>query len=221
MTNCFCNRCDCCTTCGEHKDKCRCPDQILGIENLYSDNLAYLTFNDGGRSVSYDYTSMIKQTETDTTISVDTLERVLKHMAERHTDTISAKELGAILHVADLGDVDISGIQNDSLFVYQKTSDCGEGCEGINNSWIAWNSNEHLADSLQTAMGFDADGKVLALNTPTHTNQYYQLGWNADNKLSYNQPVEVSTPPVDSSNYAYRVYLDPTTKQLVYAKEAQ
>lgn len=214
-----CNKCNCCVDCGKPKDKCRCPDQILGIENLDS-NLAYLTFNDGGRSVKYNFEPMIKATETDTSISVDQLDRVLKYLAERHIDTISAKELGSILHIADIGDVDISDLKNDSLFVYKKDSDCGEGCEGIDNSWIAWNATEHLVDSLQYLMGFDADGKPLSLNHPVHTNQFYQLGWNAENKISFSQPVEVATPPHDADNYVYRVYLDPTTKELVYTKES-
>lgn len=218
MMNC-CEPLDCCSSCKKPKDECRCPDQILAIENL-SDNLAYLTFNDGGRSVNYDFGPMILATQTDTSISADRINRVLKYMSERHIDTISAKELGSILHIADIGDVDITKVGDNSLFVYQKNSDCGEGCEGINNSWTAWNALEHLADSVQHVMGFDGNGKPFALNAPLHTNQYYQLGWNAENKVSFSQPQEVATPPKDSDNYVYRVYMDPDTKQLVYTREA-
>lgn len=210
--NTCCNTCDCC-----HKpeDKCRCPEQLLGIENLRADNLAYLTFNDGGRSVSYDFEPMIKATETDTFVSVDQVKRMLKYMAERHIDYISAKELGSILHIADIGDVDITGVTDNSLFVYQKNSDCGQGCEGIDNSWIAWNANEHLADSLQYLMGFDGDGKPLSLNAPAHTDQYYMVSWRGGDKLGYTQPAEVASIPVDDQGYRYQLYLDPRTKQIV------
>lgn len=213
-----CNPCDCCSNCQKPKDRCRCPDQLLGIENLRADNLAYLTFNDGGRSVSYDFEPMIKATETDTSISVEQVKRMLKFMAERHIDYISAKELGAILHIADIGDVDITGVTDNSLFVYSKDSDCGSGCEGINNSWYAWNANEHLTDSLQYLMGFDADGKPLSLNTPAHTDQYYQVAWRGGDKLGYTQPKEVASAPVDSDGKVWRAYIDPTTKELVYVK---
>lgn len=212
-----CGKCDCDSGCG-CPNPCGCPEQVLSIEQM-SDNPAVLQFNLGGKSVQYDFTSLIQLTETDTSLSADTVARVLKFIAERHTDTISAAELGALLHIADIGDVDISGVQDNSIFVYQKNSDCGEGCEGIDNSWVAWNANEHLVTSLSTLMGYDADGNPKALTHPTNTNQFYQFGWNAQNKMSFSQPVEVSSAPVDSDNKVYRLYLDPTTKQLVYVKE--
>lgn len=215
----YCNKCNFCTDCYQRKDECRCPDQILGITNLYSDRLAYLTFNDGGRSVNYDYEPMIKQTETDTSVSIDALGRVLKYMAERHTDTISAKELGSILHLADIGDVDITELKDNSILAYRKDSNCGEGCEGINNAWYAHNALEHLTDSVQYLMGFDADGAPITLNAPVHPDQYYQLGWNGGNKVSFSQPVEVASPPLDEDGKCWRVYVDPNTHQLVFRKE--
>lgn len=192
----------------------------MGIESLDPNNPAYLTFNDGGRSVGYDFSHMINMTETDTSISVDVLGRVLKYMAERHIDTISAKELGSILHLADIGDVDITDLADYSFLAYRKNSECAEDCdEGKNNAWYAWNSLEHLSDSLQYVMGYDADGKPLTLNTPAHTDQQYFLGWDRDNKLSYFQAREVATPPVDSNGKVQRLYRDPTTGEIVYVLE--
>lgn len=229
MNNC-CNRCgrpdccgDCCDPCAQKccSDPCGCPTQILGIDTVHSDTPYWLRFNFGGKSIDYDFTSVVKSAETDTNLRLDIVNRALIYNAERHIDSFSASELGSILHIADIGDVDISGVTDNSLFVYQKNSDCGEGCEGINNSWVAWNSNEHLVDSVETLMGFDSDGKPQTLNHPVNTNQYYQLGWNGADKLSFSQPVEVSTPPVDSDGYSYQLYLDPTTKQLVFVKKKE
>ena len=139
--------------------------------------------------------------------------------AERHVDSFSASELGSILHIADIGDVDITGVTDNSLFVYQKDSDCGEGCDGINNSWVAWNEKDHLVDHVETLMGFNGDGKPQTLNHPTNTNEYYQLGWNGADKISFSQPTVVATAPVDGDGKVWRLYVDPNTKQLVVVKE--
>lgn len=191
----------------------------MGISPVHDNTPAWLRFNFGGKSVDYDFASVVRAAETDTSFRVDASSRTIEYNAERHKDALSAKEIGSIFHIADIGDVDITGVTDNSLFVYQKNSDCGQGCEGIDNSWVAWNSNEHLSTSMTTAMGFDGDGVPQALTHPVNTNQYYQLGWNGSDKLSYTQPVEVATPPVDSDGKVWRLYVDPTTHQLVYCKE--
>lgn len=217
MNNCN-NDCDPCRR-KKCEEPCACPTQIMGISTVHENTPAWLRFNFGGKSVDYDFTSVVKSAETDTSFRVDVPNRAVIYNAEKRTDTLYSKELGSIFHIADIGDVDITGVTDNSLFVYQKNSDCGQGCEGIDNSWVAWNSNEHLGTELTTVMGFDGDGKPQALNHPTNTNQYYQLGWNGANKVSYTQPVEVATPPVDSDGKVWRLYVDPNTKQLVYCKE--
>lgn len=219
MKNC-CNECDPCKPkcCPE---PCGCPVQILGIDTVHDDTPAWLRYNFGGKSVDYDYTSVVKFAETDTSVRLDIPNRGLIYNAEKHTDSFSASELGSILHISDIGDVDISGVTDNSLFVFQKNSDCGEGCEGIDNSWVAWNSNENLVSVVETIMGFDAGGKPHALNHPVHTNQYYQLGWNSANKVSWSQPVEVASTDTikDSDGKVWKLYVNPTTKQLCYVKE--
>lgn len=214
---------NCCDPCKPKccPEPCGCPVQITGITTVHDDTPAWLRYNFGGKSVDYDHTSLVKFAETDTSVRLDIPGRSFIYNAEKHVDSFSASELGSILHIADIGDVDISGVTDNSLFVFQKNSDCGEGCEGIDNSWVAWNSNENLVSQIESIMGFDSEGRPKALTHPEKTNQYYQLGWNGANKVSWSQPVEVSTPPVDSDNNAYRVYVDPNTRQLVFVKEAQ
>jgi len=200
MDNCNCNRCN--------KTQCSCKKPVLEIESV-PENPSALRYNVNGVSAWYDYDNLVYQTQTDTVLSADAVNRVLKYMAERHVDTISARELGAVLHIADIADVDVTDIAHNALFVYQKSSDCGEGCEGVNNSWIAWNSQEHGADSVQTVMGFNAEGEPKALNTPANANQYYMLGWNAGDKLSYSKPVQFNS----LTNKA-QLYVDKTTGQI-------
>ena len=175
------------------------------------ESVATLRFNFDGASTWYDYTNMIYQTQTDTTVSADALKRALIHMAERHTDVISAKELGSILHIADIGDVDITGIGDNALFVYQKNSDCAHGCQGIDNSWKAWNALEHQATSLDTIMGFDENGKPYTLQRPASTNKHYLLGWAANGKIQY----LVLTPFGDVTDKK-PLYIDPETGEIGY-----
>lgn len=204
---------DCCNKCG--KTPCGCnpcgvAKPVIDVQALPDDPLT-LTFNVNGVGTEYDFRSIVQQGQTDTSITVDQVKRVLTYMAERHTDTISAKELGSILHISDLGDVDISNVDSNSLFVYQKNSDCSRGCDGVSNKWTGWNATENLVDSFQYIAGFDAAGAIKSLSTPANTDQYYQLGWNADGKTGWSQPVGV----VDTTNLV-PVYMDKTTKRLVF-----
>lgn len=191
----------------------------MGITTVHDDTPYWLRYNFGGKSIDYDHTPVVKSAETDTSMRLDVAGRNFIYNAERHIDSFSASELGSILHIADIGDVDITGVTDNSLFVFQKNSDCGEGCEGINNSWVAWNEKDHLKDSVETLMGFDGDGKPQTLNHPLNTNEYYQLGWNGSNKISFSQPTVVAQAPVDGDGKVWRLYVDPNTKQLVVVKE--
>ena len=91
------------------EDKCQkpcgCPESILSIEADSTDP-AYLRFNLGGRSVWYDFTSVVKAAETCTHLSTDLPSRSLIYDSECGRQTITARQLGSILHLADIGDVD-------------------------------------------------------------------------------------------------------------------
>lgn len=217
----LCNQC--CDPCADPcKKKCGCYEPILDIDEM-PDSVSILRYNINGLSTWYDYGNMIYQTQTDTRITADSVKRVLRYMAERHTDSISARELGSILHIADLGDVDISGVQNNSLFVYRKDNNCAQGCEGISNAWTAWNSTDNTADSLRTIMGFDKDGVPYSLLPPANSDQYYLLEWRGNNEVGYRQVEEVSKESItvteSGKNYIYKVCVDPHTNELVYIKE--
>lgn len=186
---------------------------------LKSGSATELSYNINGLTSTWDYYGIVQAGQTDTSLGVNTTDRTMVYNAERHVNTISAKELGSILHIADIGDVDISGVQDNSLFVYQKNSDCAEGCDGLDNSWIAWNEADNRVSTAQTMMVFDQDGKPRSLNVPANTDKYYQLSWAANNKISWTQPIEVSTPPTDDDGKVYRLYLNPRTRQIVVVRE--
>ncbi len=185
--------------------------KVLSIETL-TDRPGYVKFNLDGGTVLYDFSDVVSETETDTFLRVDTTARVLKYLAEGHTNNIPAKQLGSILHIADIGEVNTGAVADNSLFVYQKNSECGTGCDGIQNQWVAWNSNDHPADSVQTVMGFDENGVPKAIDTPAHTDQYYSLMWRGGDKVGYAQPVQVSVPSTDGT-YAHLVFEKPGTHE--------
>lgn len=207
--------CDCNSCCDKPKcgSPCGCPLKVLSVETM-TDKPGYVKFNLDGGTVLFDFSEVVAETETDTFLRVDATARVLKYLAEGHINNIPASQLGSILHIADIGDVDITGVTDNSLFVYQKNSDCGKGCDGIDNSWIAWNSDEHLEDDGETVMVFDENNAPKALRTPSHTDQYYLAGWRAGNKFGYMQPIPVSRPTTGTDGYTNLLFERPDTHEL-------
>lgn len=227
----FCTTCGgplgACGHCGQCQPKCGCknkchapcgcPESILSIE-ADSTNPTNLRFNLGGRSVWYDFDSVVKAGETCTTMFADLTARNLVYNAECQTVNISAASLGGILHLADIGDVDATTIKDNAILVYKKDADCGENCEG-GNGWIGVDPSEAGDSSLDYIMGSDADGEVKSLMPPANANQFYYLSWAAQEKASWKQPTVAASAPQDSDGKVWRVYMDPTTRELVIVKE--
>ena len=198
---------------------CGCPEQILSIE-ADTARPAYLRFNLGGRSVWYDFTSVVKNAETCTTLKPDITARSLIYDAECGRQVITATELGSILHLADIGDIDATTIKDNAILVYRKDADCGENCDG-KNGWVGLDPSEEPDDDLDYILGSDNNGKVKSLQPPTATNKYRYLAWAAGNKASWTRPKTVATAPrdPDDQNKVWRVYMDPSTEELVVVKE--
>lgn len=211
-----CGHCQPDCGCKKCPKPCGCPEQILSIE---ADTVrpAYLRFNLGGRSVWHDFTSVVKSAETCTTLKPDLVGRTLVYDAECGRQTVSASELGGILHLADIGDIDATTIKDNAILVYRKDANCAENCDG-KNGWIGLDPSEAGDASMDYIMGSDSNGDVKSLMPPANTSQFYTLTWAGQDKASWKQPKEVSTPPVDSDGYSYRLYLDPTTREIVVHK---
>ena len=198
--------------------RCGCPESILSIESDTTDP-AYLRFNLGGRSVWYDFTSVVKAAETCTHLSTDLSSRSLIYDAECGRETISARQLGSILHLADIGDVDASTVKDNAVLVYRKETDCGENCDG-RNGWIGIDLTEEADTDLDYIMGSDEDGKVKSLMPPADTTKASYLTWEKNGKAGWKQIQRVLTPPVDPvTNQAFRLYLDPNTGEIVAVGE--
>lgn len=211
-TNCDCKP-KCCNTCKKCPDPCGCPLRVLSIKAV-PEKPGVMKFNLDGHTQFFDFSDIVAATETDTFLRVDSVGRQLRYLAENHTNNISARQLGSILHLADIGDVNTGDVTQNSMLVYQKNSECGKGCDEISNQWVAWNASEHLGDSAQTLYGFDSDDSPVALRPPIHTDQYYSLMWRGGDKVGYTQPVEVSAPSVDANGFSQLMFVNPTTRQL-------
>lgn len=217
-----------CGHCGECQPKCGCedkcpkrcgcPESILSIE-ADSEDPAYLRFNLGGRSVWYDFGPVVKAAETCTHLSTDLTTRSLIYDAECGRETISARQLGSILHLADIGDVDESTIKDNAVLVYRKDADCGENCDG-KNGWIGIDLTEEGDEELDYIMGSDEDGKVKSLMPPANPDKTHYLTWKANGKAQWMQIRQATTPPVDpTTNTVHPVYFDAATGELVYITE--
>lgn len=191
----------------------------MGISKV-ADKLATYRFNTNGKTTVWSFEDGIVEAQTDTSLVADIIQRLLIFSAERHTDTITAAELGSILHLNDLGDVSTKGAENGAMMVYKKTDVCPPGCYGTSNIWEPWNAldTDNMVTSAAYAYGFDTNGEPVTIQQPRYPSQYYNLAWNGNNQLSYQQPPEESAPVVDGSGYAYQMYLNPSTKQPYYVK---
>ena len=208
------NPCDrgCGHSCDPCKPKC-CGEAkpVIDVQALPDDVLT-LSFNFNGVGTTYDFSSMIKAGETDTSLSVEAVKRVLKYMAERHVDTISARELGAILHLGDLGDLDLKDINSYSMLIYKK--DAVDECDTTSNRWVAWNALDNQADSFSYIMGFSSEGAPISLSSPSSPERQYLLGWNGAGQVGWTQIKTAASKPTN----AYQVFWDDDAKEFVKVK---
>lgn len=205
------NNCDCNNKCS--KNPCGCAEPVFSVEAM-ADDPTTLRFNVNGKSVWYDFEPAIKAGETCTTLNVDAVNRTLNYHGECSDQTISAKELGSILHLGDLGDVDADSITDNGILNYRKNPDCGEGCEGTGDGWVSSNPIEVSGTSLEYILGSDADGKMMSLMPPIDTNTFSYLAWRAQGKAGWAKPTQVASIPNDGT-YEYPLYLDPATGEIV------
>lgn len=209
-----------CDPCGKKrcKDPCGCAEPVLSIDTV-SDNPTVLRFNINGKTVYYDFGQLVKDAETCTSLVPDTVGRTLNFHGECGDYEITHDELGSVLHLSDLGDVNADTIEDYGILSFRKASNCGEGCEGPEGGWVGENLIDLGASSLDYVAGSDGNGKLTTLMPPANTSEHYYLSWAAQNKASWKKISEFASAPVDSNGKAWRVYVDPATGELGYVKE--
>lgn len=208
-----CNNCNSCNKC---PDPCGCAEPILSVDSM-PDDPTVIRYNINGKSVWYDHDSAIKAGQTCTTLNIDAVNRTLNYHGECSDQTISANELGSVLHLGDLGDVDINSITDNGILNFRKAEECGEGCESTGDGWVSSNPIEIGGTSLDYILGSDKDGKMSSLMPPTDTTTFSYLAWAAQNKVKWVKPTVVSTPPVKDGKIA-QLYLDENTGEIVLVR---
>ncbi len=211
MNDCNCNKCD-----KRCKSPCGCAEPVFSIEAM-PDDPTVLRFNVNGKSVWYDFSSIVKSAETCTTLNADTVARTLNYVGECGENTLTAKELGAIFHLSDLGDINELTMKDNGILNYRVMSDCPEGCEGTSNEWVSTNPIDVATSSLNYILGTDENGQMYSLMPPTATNKFRYLAWAAGNKIKWVTPNEITSV---TDNYA-PLYIDKTTGEIVALKEEQ
>lgn len=212
-------KCGCESKCPK---RCGCPESILSIEADSADP-AYLRFNLGGRSVWYDFTSVVKAAETCTHLSTSLNPRALIYDSECGRQEITAKELGRILHLGDLGDVDETTLGDNAVLVYRKDANCGENCDG-KSGWVGVNPVEAADAELDYVLGADEDGDMKSLMPPANRKRVHYLAWDTNGTTSGKARWVAIKPrmsaPVDPTTLKkLRIYLDPNNGELVYVEE--
>lgn len=85
-----------------------------------------------------------KINETDTKLSTSYTNKSLIYNAEKHTDTITGEQLGALINFSDLRDVDAKDADSCSIPVFHPyCSECGDGCSPKEARWVAY----HIPDA--------------------------------------------------------------------------
>lgn len=212
----MCNQCN--NGCNCKKEPCGCAEPVFSLEAM-PDDPDVLRFNVNGKSVWYDFTPVTKSGETATTVIIDAVNRTLNHYGEKSTQTITAKELGSILHLSDIGDVDANSVQDNGILNYRKNDSCPEGCEGTSNGWVSSTAldSDVASTSMNYLFGTDADGKLKSLMPPTDTTTFSYLAWAAQDKVKWVKPRTIAAL---SSNYA-PLYIDKTTGEIVIYEEGE
>lgn len=205
------SKCNDCNSC--KKEICSCAEPVFDIEALDTDPTT-LRFNVNGKSVWRDFEPVVKAGETCTTLNTDAVNRTLNYHGECSDQTISAKELGSILHLGDLGDVDANSITDNGILNYRVSTECPEGCESESSGWRSDNPIDLGTTSLDYILGSDANGALASLMPPTDTTKFNYLAWAGANKVKYVTPTVVASIPNDGT-YEYPVYMDPATGELV------
>lgn len=217
------NRCDCNNKCGECHGGCkpaRYSDCTFDIQaNPYNSHEWIITANGMPHKVR-----VPSMNETDTTLSTNYSNSALNYKAEKHTDIVTGQQLGDIIELGDLRDVNFdpafTGICSE--LIYHKFQDCGEGCSAPADQWTGFNVNSEGAkkNAIRFVRGANVYGCPEYLDVPTALNEYWYAGWrtDGDNKqFGYFQPEYVDELPKDDFGANIVMSLDPTTKKPVYS----
>ena len=198
-----CNKCNSCNSCDPCK-KC-CParyDCMFNIEVSPYDPDTWLV-TQGGMMHKI---KVPKMNETDTFLSVNPTLGALVYKAEKHTDNVTGPQLGNIINLDYLRNVDIDPTLTGNCYelIFHKYSTCGEGCQSLADSWMNFNINSEGAkrNGIRYVRGANEYGCPVYLDIPPRTNEYWWGMWRPNDtgtglEFGYIQPEHVDQLPTD------------------------
>lgn len=148
------NSCNCNNSCEDKcSDTCRaakygCDFQILA--NPFDESIWNVTICGATTKVK-----IPKLSETDTKLSTSYGSKSLIYNAEKHTDIITGSQLGSIIDLGDLRDVDSANADSCDLLVFNPFCDeCGDGCKPKVAHWTKY----HIPDAGDCEVPVDEEG---------------------------------------------------------------
>ena len=156
----------------------------------------------------------------DTALSIDTSKGVLKYDAEYHTDVVTGDQLGDIINLDSLHNVDIDPTLEGHCFelVYRKWAQCGKGCISAADRWENFNIYTEGAkkDGIEYVRGANEFGCPVFLDKPSDVSEYWWGMWHPrKGNFTYVQPEEVSKLPTDSNGNVRVLSQDSEGKPIV------
>lgn len=150
MNNCTkCNE-TCNTSCGGGCSPVRYNCGFSISCNPYNPSIWNVTINGATTKVK-----IPKIAETDTKLSTSFADKSLIYNAEKHVDTITGEQIGSLINLADLRDVEADDADSCDLLVYHPfCSECGDGCTPKNATWMKY----HIPDAGDTTVSVGDDG---------------------------------------------------------------
>ena len=165
-----------------------------------------------------------KLNETDTKLSTNYSNGTLIYNAERHTDIITGEQLGSIINLDYLRNVeidpDLSG--NCYALIFRKWAECGDGCRSAADKWMNFNINSDGAKQcgIRYVRGANQYGCPVYLDVPMDESQYWFGMWRPSEfgdcwEFGYIQPEPVDELPTDENGNPLVLSQDENGKPLV------
>ena len=145
----------CCNNCNHDPCSCGCKPAKYGCDfdimaNPYDPTIWNVTINGATTRVK-----IPKIAETDTKLSTSYTTASLTYNAEKHTDIITGAQLGSLIKLEDLRDLDVANADSCSFPVFNPyCSDCGDGCKPKDPKWVAY----HIPDAGDCEIELDDEG---------------------------------------------------------------
>lgn len=208
---------NCCNKCGKSKCGC-CPPAEYGClfdikADPFNPDRWIVTLN----GMSYPVTAP-KARETATSLTANYNKAALIYKGEYDTYTVTGEQLGDLIKLGDLRDVDFDPTQPGNCFelIYHKWENCGDGCQNIADRWKEFNpfSPDALKDRLHYVRGANANGCPVYLDVPSDPSEYWFGGWRQDTgEFGYYQAEDRDTIPTNEDGDYLLLSQDPDTKK--------